>query len=62
MNNLAWLSAATTGACPCFSGAQLKSGPRYAAAMCVITFGDMGERLGAQGYEKGWHSLSAKYL
>lgn len=26
----------------------------------VITFGGMGESLGAQGYEKGWHSLSAK--
>lgn len=26
----------------------------------VCTFGGMGESLGAQRYEKGWHSLSAK--
>lgn len=62
MHHLSWLSATTTRACPCFSGAWLKSSLCVwcAAAMCAITFGCMGESLGAQGYEKGWHSLSAK--
>lgn len=33
-----------------------------AVAMCAITFGGVGESLGAQGSEKGWHSFSAKYF
>lgn len=64
VHNLSWLSANTTRACPCFCGAWLKSNlcVWYAVATCVITFGGMGERLGAQGYEKGWLSLSAEYF
>lgn len=64
MHNLAWLSAAATRACLCFSGAWHQSSLclRCAAAMCVITFGSLGERFGAWGYARAWRSLSAKYL
>lgn len=54
MHNLAWLSAAATRACLCFSGAWHQSSLclRCAAAMCVITFGSLGERFGAWGYAR----------
>lgn len=61
VHNLSWLSATTTRACPCFSGAWLKSSLCvWYAVVCVITSGSMGDSLGSQGHEKGWHSLSAK--